>query len=508
MVEKKNTKDKIEELINKKKKCTPDELMKLAIEISFDSIPEHTDKADPLVGAVVTTKDGEILASAHRGELRIGEHCEFTLIERKLRHLNLSECVLYVTLEPCIDEARKPPKRGCATHICKARISKVYIGMRDPDTKVENRGVEKLARQKIRVIDFPGHLEAEIRKSNAQFIKEKELEQMQLKKEKPQIPQTYLQKPVSNSTISQFDDNSVKQFLQFSGASFSYPSEEFNQWALSFEIADKDAKGVLHPTRLGLILFGKKVEDIYPHTIFKVEINYGDGKTEIRDFGGPIVSQLTPMLGYIKDKALKLTIDRSKGQREEKPDFPIDVLREAIANAIIHRDYENEKSTNYLSISPDKIIVRSPGNLESPLTIEDLKTFDAPSISRNPKIMFVFNKMGLAEQRGIGLKNMGQLNELGFPLPSFDLKAGMLQVTFGRTKDFIAKVKGVDSSSLSQEDKDGLFFIQENKEISVSDYASHFSLEPKTANRRLKKLVEKGLVSQTGERRGTRYKLK
>ena len=205
---------------------------------------------------------------------------------------------------------------------------------------------------------------------------------------------------------------------------------------------------------------------------------------------------------------MKLTIDRSKGQREEKADFPIDVLREAIANAIIHRDYENEKSTNYLSISPDKIIVRSPGNLENPLTIADLETFDAPSISRNPKIMFVFNKMELAEQRGIGLKNMGQLNKRGFPLPSFDLKAGMLQVTFGRTKDFIAEVKGVDSSSLSQEDKNGLLFIQENKEISVSDYASHFTLEPKTANRRLKNLVEKGLVSQTGEKRGTRYKLK
>ena len=99
MAEKKNTKDTIEELIKKKKKCTPDELMKLAIDVSLDSIPEHIDKTDPLVGAIVTTKNGEILASAHRGELRIGEHCEFTLIERKLRHLNLSEYVLYVTLE-------------------------------------------------------------------------------------------------------------------------------------------------------------------------------------------------------------------------------------------------------------------------------------------------------------------------------------------------------------------------------------------------------------------------
>jgi ATP-dependent DNA helicase RecG len=491
-----------------KKKYTPDALMRLAIEESLKSISEHPDKADPFVGAIVTTKEGEILASAHRGELRVGEHCEYTLIERKLKDKNLRECVLYVTLEPCVDDARKPPKRGCSTHIVKARISTVYIGLRDPNPKVENEGVKFLIENGVEVIDFPAHLVTEIRKSNTEFIKEKELEQMQLKAEEKQKPESYLQKSVSNSAISQFDENVVNQFLQFSGASFSYPSEDFNKWALSFEIADKDSNRDLHPTRLGMILFGKNVENIYPHTIFKVEINYGKGEPEIRDFGGPIVSQLSPIINYIKDKALKLTIDRSKGLREERVDFPLEVLREAIANAIIHRDYENEKSTNYLSISPGKIIVRSPGGLESPLTLDVLKTFDTPSVSRNPKIMFVFNKMGLAEQRGIGLRNMKRLNDQGFPLPTFDLKAGILQVTFGRTKDFIAEFKGVDSSKLSQEDKDGLLFIQANKEISVSEYSTHFNLEIKTANRRLKNLVAKGLVIQTGEKKGTRYKLK
>ena len=72
-----------------KKKFTPDELMKLTIAESLKSIPEHTNKADPFVGAIITTNVGEILASAHRGELRVGEHCEFTLIERKLKDINL-----------------------------------------------------------------------------------------------------------------------------------------------------------------------------------------------------------------------------------------------------------------------------------------------------------------------------------------------------------------------------------------------------------------------------------
>ena len=73
-----------------KKKYTPIELMNLAILESYKSIPEHIDKLDPLVGAIITDTEGEILATAHRGELRIGEHCEYTLIERKLKDQNLS----------------------------------------------------------------------------------------------------------------------------------------------------------------------------------------------------------------------------------------------------------------------------------------------------------------------------------------------------------------------------------------------------------------------------------
>jgi len=101
------------------KKYSPEELMQLAIQEGRRSIPEHTDKTDPLVGAIIATAAGEILAQAHRGELRVGDHCEFTLIERKLVNHNLKDCVLYVTLEPCTDESRSKGKKGCSSHIVK-----------------------------------------------------------------------------------------------------------------------------------------------------------------------------------------------------------------------------------------------------------------------------------------------------------------------------------------------------------------------------------------------------
>lgn len=172
---------------------------------------------------------------------------------------------------------------------------------------------------------------------------------------------------------------------------------------MSFELATKDGETIM-PTKLGLMLFGEHADDTLSHTIFKIVLDYGNGKAEIEDFGGPVATQLPRIMKFIKDKGLKLTIDRSSAKREIVSDFPIEVLREVVANAIIHRDYTITEATNYIYIGSEKIIVRSPGIPMPPLTIENIRTMDLPSISRNPKIMFVYNRMGLAEARGIGLR--------------------------------------------------------------------------------------------------------
>ena len=65
-----------------------------------------------------------------------------------------------------------------------------------------------------------------------------------------------------------------------------------------------------------------------------------------------------------------------------------------------------------------------------------------------------------------------------------------------------------ETADLSEQDKQGIQFIQENQSISVSDYANEFKIATKTAQRRLSDLVEKGLIIKEGERRWTRYRIK
>jgi ATP-dependent DNA helicase RecG len=104
-----------------KKKREPRALMEKAIEVMRQSVQEHRPDGSPspLVGSVLLRPDGSIETAA-RGELREGNHAEFTLLERKCVAQKLDGCILFATLEPCLN--RDHPKRGCARHIVSARI--------------------------------------------------------------------------------------------------------------------------------------------------------------------------------------------------------------------------------------------------------------------------------------------------------------------------------------------------------------------------------------------------
>jgi len=483
------------------KTYTTRELMELTVAEGENSIPDHHRKEDPFVGAIVATKHGEILAKAHRGELRVGEHCEFTLIERKLREHDLSGCVLYVTLEPCTDDSRGSGKRGCASHIVAARITTVYVGVEDPNPKIARSGIKHLISKNVVVHTFDADLQERIRQRNAQFIREQEehAKAFEVSPEREE-ERTMLERTRPGISISGLSEEALQKFVEMAKLPYTYPSVEFNNWATDYGLLEKDlVTGELRPTGLGMMLFGKRPSLAYSHCVFKTEIRYADEESEIRDFEDPLVFQLPKIIDYLKDKALKLTIDRSQAERREEVDFPIDVIREVVANAIIHRDYNIEGATNYLYIDSERIVVKSPGEVAPPLSIEDLKELKASWYSRNPKIMFIFNQMKLAEQRGKGISTMKQLPSLGFPLPTFEMQGGNLVVTFARTRTAVKKAR------LSPQEYDEWVYIQKNEPVARAQFAKHFGLPDRTAKDHLARLVELETIKSVGKGKATRY---
>lgn len=113
-----------------RKKYTDRDLMQIAIDEMSKSInePRKDGKIPPKVGAVILFPDGRIEKS-YRGELREGDHAEFTLLVRKLGSQNLKDCILFTTLEPCMK--RNHPKVSCSRRTSNARIKKVFVGIEE-----------------------------------------------------------------------------------------------------------------------------------------------------------------------------------------------------------------------------------------------------------------------------------------------------------------------------------------------------------------------------------------
>lgn len=120
----------------------------------------------PLVGAVAI-RNGRILATAYRGELKPGEHAEYTLLERKLGSESIAGATVYTTLEPCT--VRNPPKIPCVERLIDRKVSRVVIGMVDPNLTITGKGVLALRAANVEVQLFSGALAAEIEELNREF---------------------------------------------------------------------------------------------------------------------------------------------------------------------------------------------------------------------------------------------------------------------------------------------------------------------------------------------------
>ena len=121
---------------------------KLAVELARKSIHESDGEPHPYVGAVVV-KDGVVIATGYRGETgegRHGEYCALRKLNDDVDNVDLRDCTVYTTLEPC--SIRKSGKTPCTTRLIKSKVARVVYGLADKDETVfghsslEEAGIE------------------------------------------------------------------------------------------------------------------------------------------------------------------------------------------------------------------------------------------------------------------------------------------------------------------------------------------------------------------------------
>jgi len=481
------------------KSFDPREYMKLAIKVINQSIQEpRDDKSSPKVGAVLIKSDG-VVETAFRGELRHGDHAEFTLLERKNRSTALDGGILFATLEPCSPGARKHPKLGCAERIVNARIKKVWIGIEDPDPTVDRKGIQFLIDNGVEVEMFDSDLQLEIRNANKTFIQEAEDRAKQSQEEAKDLILSLKEKVEIRAELNDLSIEDLNWFLASANIEVEINTPAYYKvFAQLGFIESKD--NVWKPTGLGLLLFGNRPQLIYQNALIRATFKTKGRGEEIITIEGAITRQADKIQKWYESHIFS-QIDRSHVEREVKFDFPLEVLREAIINAIVHRDYDIEGAPIYFEINDDAIIIKSPGEPVAPLKFEQIRSFSAPSLSRNPKIMYVFDQLKIVEQRGFGFLTIKELpDKYELPLPIVTYGAPYMVMTFPRSQEVAVELKDKDLPPvLNAAEKVGFRWIQENEPISTRDYSSHFNVGYKTAQRFITKLKTIGLVIDNGE---------
>ena len=486
-----------------KLKPDPRKMMEKAIEVMRQSVPEYrTDgKPNPLVGAVLVRPDGSIETAA-RGELREGNHAEFTLLERKCVGEKLDGSVLFATLEPCLE--RNDPKRGCAKHIVSAWIKDVYVGIEDDNPTVAGKGIEHLRRHGVTVHMFDRDLQEVIAKENKTFF---EWARQQAEKPVPEpIKLSRYEDPIAAVTFGDLSERALERYRSKASIELALGSAEFARLLRQQGLLTSDGAEVI-PTGFGLLLFGKHPRNAVPQAGVLARAELANGKTSRMEFGQAMVlipGQLEEWL----NKVLPSTLDRSRMERREQVDLPFEMIREAVVNALIHRDYDIVGQKCQLVVNEETITIKSPGGPIPPITLQQMRSFSAPMKSRNPVLHYVFARMGMAEEQGYGLTSLKHHAErLGLPLPNYSMEGDSLVLTIYRTTGSATRTlaKAV-VKELTPEELKGWTFLSGRTGTTQREYARNLKVSARTAQRHLTHFVRLGLLQRIGRGPATEYR--
>jgi ATP-dependent DNA helicase RecG len=489
-----------------KPKFVPRKLMEMAVDVMKQSVhePREDGKYGPLVGAVLFKPDGTI-ETACRGELRHGDHAEYTLLERKNRDSRLDGSSLFATLEPCAPGARNSPKLSCAERIVLARISDVWVGIEDPDPTVDRKGIKYLQDNDVTVHMFDRDLQEIIHDENKAFIAQALERADELEKGPKPVILSRFEDPILTTEIKDFSLDALAAYRSGANISAEINSGIFNRRLLQQGLL-MEVGGKFTPTGFGLLLFGKEPRIVIPQAGLLGTILYPDGSEETRDFDGPLVLIPSLVENWLRDK-LPNVIDRSQMRRQQISVLPFELVREAVVNALIHRDYDVAGGKCQIVVSEDTITIKSPGGPLTPITLEQLQTFNAPMLSRNPGLHYVFARMELAEERGLGLKSLkSRPMELGLPLPKYTFENPYLILTLYRYPESATRVLAPDIlQSMSEDEKQSWQFIVTKDSVTSFQLMEQLGYDERKSQRVLKRLIESGFIRRVGKGPATRY---
>lgn len=308
------------------------------------------------------------------------------------------------------------------------------------------------------------------------------------------------------ATLADVSDDNVKAFLAAADA----------RGRLSYRGAPSPKRVLTHfhlladagPTNAAILLFGRDPARLLNNTQLHCLQFHGTEKRKPiasqQVFEGTLFETVDRALTFVLSTlAMPVGLVTTGAAAAVNPEIPVPVVREALVNAVAHRDYESDGYVQVLVFS-DRVEFWNPGKLPAGLSAKDLLEPHGP-IPRNPLIAEPLFRAGYAEKAGTGTTDMVELcRAAGLPAPDFAQHGPHFVVTLWRdwlTADTLA------SLGLNERQIKAVAQVKIRGRITNAELQTLASATRKTAARDLEALVAKGLFRMVGAKRGSHYVL-
>ncbi|GAG54106.1 unnamed protein product, partial [marine sediment metagenome] len=255
------------------------------------------------------------------------------------------------------------------------------------------------------------------------------------------------------------------------------------------------------PTNAAILMFGKNPQRYFIQS--EIRCARFKGIKAVKPFidmkviDGSIYEQIDQAEKFILFNIKKAAwIEPGKIERQEKWEYPLDAIREAIINAIAHRDYYSPANV-HISIFDDRVEIWNPGKLPPPLTLKDLKE-KHKSIPVNPSLANLLFLIKYIERWGTGTNDIIKwCREEDLPEPIFKEITGGFAVVLRKFQI----PENLESLELNERQKKAIEYLKIHKKITRKIYIEINNISPRQANKDLNDLLEKRLIKKQGKGR-------
>jgi ATP-dependent DNA helicase RecG len=199
-------------------------------------------------------------------------------------------------------------------------------------------------------------------------------------------------------------------------------------------------------------------------------------------------------------------------------EYPVEALREALVNAVAHRQYEDGGRKIILEVFADRVVISSPGLPPAPITLANLRKGKYRPCSRNPVLAQCLSYFHRIEERGSGFRRMrDQMLNHGLDQPLLGTDTGYFQVTFPGSGENLDRIRVPETrlavtpaveAQLNDRQKKIITEVLTTGHVTSGWCRKHLPVVYDTIRRDLLALVELGIIRPQGKGRSTRYVLK